>query len=693
MPDKQKNKRPGTKKPAGPPGSKKPVGPPKAKKPAGPPGAKKPSMPPGAVSGGDGADSLSRKDFSSDQDVRWCPGCGDYAILATVQRLMPELDVPKENIVFLSGIGCSGRFPYYMDTYGFHSIHGRAPAFATGLKSSRPELDVWVVTGDGDALSIGGNHLIHVLRRNVDLQILLFNNQIYGLTKGQYSPTSEQGKITKSSPYGSIDHPFNPVAVALGADASFVARTMDRDPKHLKAMMKRAHAHGGAALVEIYQNCNIFNDGAFFAFTERASKAKEALFLEHGQPLLYHNGDRGIRLDGLKLTSVSLKDGQWSADDCLVYDETSQEMAQLMGRMVWQDDLPRPFGVFYREERATYDDLLHTQIDGLVERRGSGDLETLFHDAPIPCALSPQRRRPPIPPLTLLLMSASSSSPDPSPSGMFGLDAYEPDQIAERVLKAGVKKTRFRAYKTLVLGFMGGCFISFGAMYELFILSHPEIGGGTSAILGPLFYAVGYIIAFISGAEIFTTNNLSAMALASGKVSFVEVARNWSLVLFSNLLGAAGIVVLFYFSGIATIHDGALIETAKSISAFKLSYSPMQTIIIGIFGNMLICSGLWLAMAGRSVTDKFIALLVPVAAVPAMNFQHSTGNMFQFFLALITEVDGVALDLPAQLTVATITTNLLLVSIGNIIGGGLFIATIYYFVFLRYKDKDIEVSS
>ncbi len=337
-------------------------------------------MPPNGGASSEEA-GLTRKDFASDQDVRWCPGCGDYAILATVQRLMPELDVPKENVVFISGIGCSGRFPYYMDTYGFHSIHGRAPAFATGLKSSRPELDVWVVTGDGDALSIGGNHLIHVLRRNVNLQILLFNNQIYGLTKGQYSPTSEQGKITKSTPYGSIDHPFNPVAVALGADASFVARTMDRDPKHMKAMMQRAHAHKGAALLEIYQNCNIFNDGAFFAFTERATKAKEALFLEHDKPLVYANGARGIRLDGLTLEPISLEDGHWSIDDCLVYDETSQEMAQLVGRMFWQDDLPRPFGVFYREERSTYEGLLHTQIDGLIERRGTGELETLFRDA------------------------------------------------------------------------------------------------------------------------------------------------------------------------------------------------------------------------------------------------------------------------------------------------------------------------
>jgi 2-oxoglutarate ferredoxin oxidoreductase subunit beta len=371
----------GTKKPAGPPGAKKPAGPPGAKKPSGPPSGKKgkkPSMPPG-FSGDGGGDGLTRKDFQSDQDVRWCPGCGDYAILSTVQRLLPDLDVAKEDIVFISGIGCSGRFPYYMDTYGMHSIHGRAPSFATGLKASRPELDVWVVTGDGDALSIGGNHLIHAMRRNVDLQMLLFNNEIYGLTKGQYSPTSEQGKITKSSPYGSIDAPFNPVALALGADASFVARTMDRDPKHMKAMMQRAHAHRGMSFLEIYQNCNIFNDGAFFEFTEKATKPERALFLEDGQPLTYANGDQGLRLDGLTLQPVDLTNGRWSADDCVVYDETNQELANLVGRLFWQEDLPRPFGVIYREERPTYEGLLHTQIEGITERKGKGDLDALLH--------------------------------------------------------------------------------------------------------------------------------------------------------------------------------------------------------------------------------------------------------------------------------------------------------------------------
>ncbi len=241
-----------------------------------PPGAK--SLPPAS---GDGAPAgLKRSDFSSDQDVRWCPGCGDYAVLATTQRLMPELGIAPENIVFISGIGCSSRFPYYMNTYGMHSIHGRAPTIATGLKASRPELDIWVVTGDGDALSIGGNHLIHLMRRNVNLQILLFNNQIYGLTKGQYSPTSEVGKITKSTPFGSIDHPFNPTALVLGADATFVARTMDTDPKHMKSMFMQAHAHGGTGFVEIYQNCNIFNDGAFAAFAEKEVRSDRTLQLD-----------------------------------------------------------------------------------------------------------------------------------------------------------------------------------------------------------------------------------------------------------------------------------------------------------------------------------------------------------------------------------------------------------------------------
>ena len=384
------NKKPEGKKPKLPPGfepkAKKPKLPPgfeaKAKKPKLPPGAKpagkKPAMPPG-LAGGDGVPAkLKRKDFASDQDVRWCPGCGDYAILASVQRLMPDLGVPRENLVFISGIGCSSRFPYYMNTYGVHSIHGRAPTLATGLKAAHPDLDVWIITGDGDALSIGGNHLIHVLRRNIDVQILLFNNQIYGLTKGQYSPTSEMGKITKSTPYGSIVYPFNPVTLALGATASFVARTMDRDTKHMTQVLKKAHQHNGASFVEIYQNCNIFNDGAFFDFTEKATKPQRAVFIEHGKPMVYDNGNRGVRLDGFRPVTIDLTDGHWSVDDCIVYDETSMELAGIAGRMFWHDDLPRPFGVFYREERQSYEEMLHMQIKHVTDKRGKGDLEALL---------------------------------------------------------------------------------------------------------------------------------------------------------------------------------------------------------------------------------------------------------------------------------------------------------------------------
>ncbi|MFT5142726.1 MAG: 2-oxoglutarate ferredoxin oxidoreductase subunit beta [Rhodothermales bacterium] len=296
-----------------------------------------------------------------------------------MQRLMPEIDTPKENVVFISGIGCSSRFPYYMETYGMHSIHGRAPTIATGLKASRPELDVWIVTGDGDGLSIGGNHMIHLMRRNVDVQLLLFNNQIYGLTKGQYSPTSETGKVTKSTPFGSIDHPFNPTALVLGADASFVGRTMDRDPKHMSAMLKQAHAHHGTSFLEIYQNCNIFNDGAFFDYTEKATKSDRAIFIEHGKPLTYAKGSKGLRLEGFHLESIDLEGGQWSADDCVVYDETSTEMAGIVGRMFRSDTLPQPFGVFFRVSRPTYEDQLHAQIKDQVGRRGKGRLEELLN--------------------------------------------------------------------------------------------------------------------------------------------------------------------------------------------------------------------------------------------------------------------------------------------------------------------------
>tara|TARA_B100000683_G_scaffold84066_1_gene83009 strand:+ start:7245 stop:8246 length:1002 start_codon:yes stop_codon:yes gene_type:complete len=316
------------------------------------------------------------KDFATDQEVRWCPGCGDYSILKQVQTVMPEIGVPKEDIVFISGIGCSSRFPYYIETYGMHSIHGRATAIASGLKAARPDLSVWIITGDGDSLSIGGNHLIHLLRRNFDTNILLFNNQIYGLTKGQYSPTSEEGKKTKSTPMGSIDHPFNPLALCMGADATFVARTMDRDPKHMRQMLQRSNEHKGTSLLEIYQNCNVFNDGAFFGYTDKATKSEQTLFLEHGQPLIFGvNKEKGIKLDGFKPIVVSLD--EVTEDELWVHDEKNRVKADLLTRF-FGEDLPRPFGVFYSEERTCYEDALQAQIDQAVERKGEGDLDTLL---------------------------------------------------------------------------------------------------------------------------------------------------------------------------------------------------------------------------------------------------------------------------------------------------------------------------
>jgi 2-oxoglutarate ferredoxin oxidoreductase subunit beta len=328
------------------------------------------------------ASPLTSKDFQTDQEVRWCPGCGDYSILAQVQKVMPTLGIPRENIVIVSGIGCSSRFPYYMETYGMHSIHGRATAIASGLKATRPELSVWIVTGDGDSLSIGGNHTIHLLRRNFDVNIMMFNNQIYGLTKGQYSPTSEEHKVTKSTPFGSIDHPFNPLALAMGADATFIARTMDRDPKHLQESLLRSNAHKGASFLEIYQNCNIFNDGAFEIFTDKASKPVETLFLEQGKPLVFGaNKEKGIKLDGFKPVVVDLSEGA-SADDCWIHDDHDFYKAQILVRMF--DDphiaghLPRPFGVFYETERACYEDQMQMQIDEVIAKKGLGDLNKLL---------------------------------------------------------------------------------------------------------------------------------------------------------------------------------------------------------------------------------------------------------------------------------------------------------------------------
>lgn len=315
---------------------------------------------------------LSRKDFISDQDVRWCPGCGDYAILAQVQKVMPELGIPRENIVFISGIGCSSRFPYYMNTYGFHSIHGRAPALATGLKITRPELSVWVVTGDGDGLSIGGNHLIHILRRNLDVNILMFNNRIYGLTKGQYSPTSEQGKVTKSTPLGSVDHPFNPMTVALGSDGTFVARTIDVEAKHLQDVIRRAHEHRGTSFVEILQNCNIFNDGAWADLTEKDRKADHQVVLEHGKPLVFgKERNRGIRLRGHNLEVVSLGDGVTEAD-LVVHDETDRALAFMLSTMT-HPEFPAPIGVFRAVERPTYEGAIDDQMRATTQRLGPGN--------------------------------------------------------------------------------------------------------------------------------------------------------------------------------------------------------------------------------------------------------------------------------------------------------------------------------
>lgn len=328
-------------------------------------------------------DQLTAKDFATDQDIRWCPGCGDYSILKQVQTVLPDLGLKRENIVFVSGIGCSSRFPYYMETYGMHSIHGRATAIASGLKATRPDLSVWIITGDGDSLSIGGNHLIHLLRRNFDVNILLFNNEIYGLTKGQYSPTSPLGKVAKSTPMGSLDHPFNPLALCLGAEATFIARAMDRDPVHLREILKRSHKHKGTSLVEIYQNCNVFNDAAFEVFTEKSTKKLETLFIEDGKPLIFGtNNDKGIKLDGFKPVIVDLNESNVSANDLWIHDEKDRAKASLLVRFF--DDpkveghLPRPFGIFYTEDRVCYEDAMQTQIDEIIKSRGKGDLDELL---------------------------------------------------------------------------------------------------------------------------------------------------------------------------------------------------------------------------------------------------------------------------------------------------------------------------
>jgi 2-oxoglutarate ferredoxin oxidoreductase subunit beta len=323
--------------------------------------------------------TLTAKDLTSDQEVRWCPGCGDYSILAQMKKALAGLGIPRENMVFIAGIGCSSRFPYYMNAYGFHTIHGRAPTFATGLKAFRPDLSVWVITGDGDGLSIGGNHLIHAIRRNVDMKIILFNNEIYGLTKGQYSPTSRPGTRTKSSPQGSIDNPVRPLSIAIGAEATFVARTIDVDVNHLTATLKRAAAHKGTAFVEVYQNCKIFNDGVFEYASDKSVKADNTLFLEHGKPMIFgKDRSKGIRLHGLDPEVVDLSTGI-TADDLLIHDERAEEpsLAYLLSRMVYPR-FPECVGVFRCVQRPTYEDQLNQQIDEVIQKKGRGKLEELF---------------------------------------------------------------------------------------------------------------------------------------------------------------------------------------------------------------------------------------------------------------------------------------------------------------------------
>jgi 2-oxoglutarate ferredoxin oxidoreductase subunit beta len=336
---------------------------------------------PPLADGGNGAAALTKKDFESNQEVRWCPGCGDYAILRAVQALFPTLGIPRENFVIVSGIGCSSRFPYYMNVYGFHSIHGRAPTFATGLKVTRPELSVWVVTGDGDSLSIGGNHLIHAMRRNVDIKILMFNNRIYGLTKGQYSPTSERGKVTKSTPFGSVERPFLPLSVALGAEATFVARSVDIYADHLKEVLTAASQHRGAAFVEIYQNCNIFNDGAFEYMTPKPLRDDNQVVLEHGKPLIYgKNHDKGIRLRGVDPEVVDLNAPGARRDDLLVHDAhaDSPGLAFVLSRLA-PPVFPTPIGIFRNVEAPTLDDGMNAQLKDAVAKKGVGSLESLIH--------------------------------------------------------------------------------------------------------------------------------------------------------------------------------------------------------------------------------------------------------------------------------------------------------------------------
>ena len=323
--------------------------------------------------------ALTKKDFATDQMVRWCPGCGDYSILAQVQSVFAQIGRPREEFAVIAGIGCSSRFPYYMETYGFHTIHGRAPTFATGLKSTRPELSVWVVTGDGDGLSIGGNHLIHVFRRNPDLNLMMFNNRIYGLTKGQYSPTSEVGKRTKSTPMGSLESPFNPIQLALGAGASFVARSVDVFSKHLQETLLEGYAHSGTSYTEIYQNCNIFNDGAFAGFTDRTVRDERVLYLQAGEPLVWgKEARRGLVLDGTSLTMIAITCDD-DIDRVLRHDPSNWILAQLLARLDPDKGEPVPVGVFFKEDRPTYDGAFNAQIEQVKAKLGPGDLAALLY--------------------------------------------------------------------------------------------------------------------------------------------------------------------------------------------------------------------------------------------------------------------------------------------------------------------------
>lgn len=324
---------------------------------------------------------LTKKDFVSNQEVRWCPGCGDYAILNNVQKVMPELGIPREKTVFVSGIGCSSRFPYYMNTYGFHSIHGRAPAIATGIKAANPELSVWVITGDGDALSIGGNHFMHALRRNLDINYILFNNRIYGLTKGQYSPTSVFGQRTKSTPMGVIDYPVNPLSLAIASEATFVARSIDIDVKHLGTMVEAAAKHTGVSFLEVYQNCNIFNDGAFDYFAERSVRPDKVLYLEDGKPMLFgKDRKKGIRMNGAHPEVVTIGENGITEADILVHNINLQDpsVAFMLARME-QPDFPQPVGIFRAVERTSYDQLMADQIETAIAKSGPGSLEKLIY--------------------------------------------------------------------------------------------------------------------------------------------------------------------------------------------------------------------------------------------------------------------------------------------------------------------------